>query len=423
MSSDYRSIWDTIVRRRAAVLVVLAVGLLVLPFALRVLTTTYSGTAHILLVNEQTQREPLVKPKDLTTLATSSVVLQRVRDELGLSETIAQLQSQTRVQVAEDSNVMPITFRSHSSDLAVTVPNAIANEVVNGYRDLSTRQYGRLTQRLRSQLAEQRMRMLQIEAQYQSTVTKNAFTGDEQSLDGMGTQLSDLYGQRDQAAAVLERDAAQGGAATRRSPAATGIIQQQVLDANPQYRDLQGTAAADAARLAFEQAQYSKRYPGLPGLQDQVARETGFVKREQRRLLATEVDYDRARLAAIDQQISAARERIVDLSQAGVSAEVLRAQRAAAEATYQAVSNNLGQAMANEAEAASLGSVVVIDRATSATSLFGSVKKRVALGFIVILALAVSSAFILESVEPRLDGIKQVERTYGRPLLGSLRAQ
>ena len=116
MSSDYRSIWDTIVRRRAAVLVVLAVGLLVLPFALRVLTPKYSGTAHILLVNEQTQRDPLVKPKDLTTLATSSVVLQRVRDELGLSETIAQLQSQTRVQVAEDSNVMPITFRSHSAD-------------------------------------------------------------------------------------------------------------------------------------------------------------------------------------------------------------------------------------------------------------------------------------------------------------------
>ena len=77
------------------------------------------------------------------------------------------------------------------------------------------------------------MRMLQIEAEYQSTVTKNAFTGDEQSLNGMGTQLSDLYGQRDQAAAVLESDAAQGDAATRQSPAATGIIQQQILDANP----------------------------------------------------------------------------------------------------------------------------------------------------------------------------------------------
>lgn len=423
MNSDYRSFWDTIVRHRVAVFVVLAIGLLALPSALRILTPTYSGTAHILLVNEQTQRDPLVKPKDLTTLATSSVVLQRVKDELGLSETIGQLQSQTRVQVAVDSNVMPITFRSHSADLAIAVPNAIANEVVNAYRDLSTRQYGRLTQRLRSQLAEQRMRILEIEAQYESTVTESSFTGDDQSLDAMTAQLSDLYGQRDQAYATLENDAAQADAAREQSPAATGIIQQQVLNANPEYRDLQDTTAADAAKLAFEQARYSKSYPGLPGLQDQVTRETGFVNREQQRLLASEVENDRAQLGAVDQQIAAQRQRLVGLSSAGVGAEVLRAQRDAAEATYQAMSNNLGQAIANEAEAASLGSVVVIDRATTASSWLGNVWARVMLGVIVILGLAISSAFILDSIDPRLDGTKQVEKAYGRPLLVSLRAR
>jgi uncharacterized protein involved in exopolysaccharide biosynthesis len=417
---DYRSYWDTIVRRRVAIFVVFAVGLLLLPLALRVLRPTYSGTAHVLLVNEQTQQNPLVNPKDLTTFATSSLVLQHVKDELGLPDDIAQLRSHIRVQVVVESNVMPITFRSHDPALAVAVPNAIADEVVKAYRGLSTQQYDRLTHQLRSRLDREEAKIRQIDSDYQGAVAGHSFTGSDQSLDVITAQLQDLEGQRDQARATLVGDAAQahGGA---QQLGVSGIVQQQVLEANPAYRIIRDAAATDAAQLSLERARYNSKYPGLPGLLDQIARENDSLRQAERGLLAGEVAVDRAKLHVLNRQIAAERARLVGLSRPAVTADVLRAERDAAEATYQTLSTSLGDAYANEAVAASLGSVVVIDRAVSVTSFLGSVAERAFLGLFLILGFSIASAFILDAVD--LDTIKRVEKIYGTRVLASLRTQ
>jgi capsular polysaccharide biosynthesis protein len=420
---DYRSLWDTIIRRRIAIVIVATIGLLLLPSALRVVKPTYSGTARILLVSEQTQRDPLVKPKDLTTFATSSLVLQHVKDQLGLTDDIAYLKSQIRVQVVVESNVIPITFRSHSAALAVAVPNAVANEVVNAYRGLSTRQYGSLTQQLRSQLADQRAKIRKIDYQYQTAVAGGSFTGNDQSLDALTAHLHDLDSQRDQAYATLVSDTAQANGRAQQLDA-TSIIRQQVLEANPEYRNIRDAAAMDAAKLSLEKSRYTESYPGLRGLLDQVARENNALRSAKQRLLVSEVTDDRAQLGVLDQQIAAEHARLVDLSQpGGVTPDVLRAERDAAEATYQTLSTSLGQALANEAEAASLGSVVVIDRAVPATTWFEGATERAALGLVIVLGFAISYAFILDAVDLRLNTSEQVEKLYGRPVLASLRVQ
>jgi uncharacterized protein involved in exopolysaccharide biosynthesis len=405
MMDYYRSLWDTIVRRRIAIAVVFAVGLLLLPLALRVLKPAYSGTARVLLVSEQTQRDPLVKPKDLTTLATSSLVLQHVKDQLGLADDITKLKSQVRVQVVVESNVMPITFRSQSPTLAVEVPNAIADEVVDAYRGLSTRQYDGLTQQLRSQLANEEAKIRQIDYDYQMAVAGDSFTGTDQSLDALTAHVQDLESQRDQADAAL----------------GSGIVQQQGLEANPAYRVIRDAVGTDTAQLSLERARYTSSYPGLPGLADQVAREMVTLSDAKQRLLASEVTDDRAQVGVLDRQIATERARLIGLSRLAVKADVLRAERDAAAATYQTLSTSLGEALANEAEAASLGSVVVIDRAVSATPYLGSVAERAVLGFFLVLVLAIASAFILDAVD--FDTIKRIEKIYGHPVLASLRIQ
>jgi uncharacterized protein involved in exopolysaccharide biosynthesis len=418
---DYRSLWETVVRRRVAIVIVSTIGLLLIPSALRVMKPTYSGTAQVLLVNEQMQRDPLVKPKDLTTLATSSLVLQHVKDQLRLTDDLAKLKSQIRVQVVVESNVMPITYRSQSPGLAVAVPNAVADEVVNAYRGLSTRQYDRLTQQIRSRLAAEQAKIREIDYHYQVSVAGHSFTGNDQSLDALTAHLHDVEAQRDRAYATLASDAAQAADVPHQLDVSN--IRQQVLDANPEYRAIRDAAATDSAKLSLEKSQYTQNYPGLRGLTDQVARENDSLTKAKQRLLASEIADDRTQLDVLDREVVAEQARLAGLSRPGVTADVLRAERDAAEATYQTLSTSLGQALATEAEAASLGSLVVIDRAVRVTPRLGSVTERAVLGLIIVLGFAILSAFILDAVDLRLDTIKRVEKVYGRPVLASLRIQ
>lgn len=418
---DYRSLWDTIVRRRVAIVMVSTIGMLLLPWALRVLKPTYSGTAHVLLVSEQMQRDPLVKPKDLTTLATSSLVLQHVKQQLGLTDDIAKLKSQIRVQVVVESNVMPITFRSHSAALAVAVPNAVADEVVNAYRGLSTRQYDSLTQQLRSRLADEQAKIRQIDYRYQIAVAGDSFTGNDQSLDALTAHLHDLEGQRDQAYATLTSDASQAAGGAHQLDVSN--VRPQVLEANPEYRTIRDAAATDSAKLSLEKSEYTQNYPGLRGLADQVARENDSLTKAKQRLLDSQAADDRLQVGVLDRQIGAEQARLVGLSRPGVTADVLRAERDAAEATYQTLSAGLGQAFATEAEAASLGSLVVIDRAVPVTPRFGGVTERAVLGLFIVLGFAILCAFIIDAADLRLDTINRIEKMYGRPVLASLRIE
>lgn len=416
---SFQSLWSTVSRRSAVIFAVLAIGLLAMSAALGYFKPTYSATAQVLLVDEQSQqRDPLVRAKDLTTLATSSTVLQNVRDELGLSDDIAALRSHLRVLVVVDSNVMAITFRSHSQALAVKTANAVADSVVSTYHAISSRQYSDLTSRLRLDLAAQQANISRIDRAYQGAVARGASTGDDQSLDLVTAQLDTLQAQRNAAYASLESDAAQADSA---STTVRGSLPSGALQDHPEYGQLAQATGSDAARLALLRSRYSSKYPGLPDLTDQVQRETNSLRQARQRVLQSEVADDRTRVENLDQQVADAQQRLSDSTESGLSADVLRAQRVAAENTYQTLSTSLGQAMADEAEAASLGSAVVIDRAIPMNPLLATLQNRIAIAFLFVLALALASAFLVDALDPRFDTGSQIEKVYGRPILALLK--
>jgi hypothetical protein len=77
--------------------------------------------------------------------------------------------------------------------------------------------------------------------------------------------------------------------------------------------------------------------------------------------------------------------------------------------------------VANRADALSLGSVVIVDRAIVSDTQVGFSKSRwlLFLGFLT-LALAVSGAFIADQLNPRLTRTSQVEDIYGRPVVATI---
>jgi capsular polysaccharide biosynthesis protein len=101
----------------------------------------------------------------------------------------------------------------------------------------------------------------------------------------------------------------------------------------------------------------------------------------------------------------------------------VRALRDAEEAQYQALALRLSNAQANSAEANSLGSVAVIDRAEIAEPSLLGPNLLLALGLCVALALAIAAAYFAESLDPRFITPTDVESVYGRPVLGSLNSK
>ena len=78
----------------------------------------------------------------------------------------------------------------------------------------------------------------------------------------------------------------------------------------------------------------------------------------------------------------------------------LAAQRDALQTEYTALATRRANALANRAEASSLGGVVVLDRAIEAdTRLAGGRTRAAVVGLILVLALAFGAAFLVETLD------------------------
>ena len=90
------------------------------------------------------------------------------------------------------------------------------------------------------------------------------------------------------------------------------------------------------------------------------------------------------------------------------------------ETEYAALATRRANALANRAEASSLGSVVVLDRAIKAdTQLAGGRTRAAVVAFILVLALAVGTAFLVESLDPRIRRPEEIEELYGIPVVAT----
>jgi hypothetical protein len=271
---------------------------------------------------------------------------------------------------------------------------------------------------------------------------QNTALGSEHAFEALSTRLDDLEAQRGIANATLQGDAAGVGALSPNAPAISKIAHHEILAGDEYFRTLVTGTSKDKAELAFDRAQYTDRLPGLRELQVKVAAENALVATQRERLLHDPdafsaaqaqanidsrkaqalVDGDKSRVASLISGINA---QLGTLPTASARYAWLRLQRDAAQADYLALSARRTSAEASRAEALSLGSVVVIDRAVRATTAVVGMGRSslVAVTALFVLLIAFGMAFAAEYFDPRLRRADQIENLYGAEVIATLGKQ
>ncbi len=100
---------------------------------------------------------------------------------------------------------------------------------------------------------------------------------------------------------------------------------------------------------------------------------------------------------------------------------IVRLQRDAALAAYRAIAARLANSLADRADVLSLGSVVVVDRASASDAQASVSSNRLLVTFaLMALLLALIATFIAEQLDTRLRRPAQIEALYGRPVVATL---
>lgn len=451
---NVKSFCDVLSRQRWAVLAALALGAAIAVLLAARTPPAYIAASSVLMVpatsadessgNPITTTRPLLSD-DLPLLAQSAAVLRRVSQDTGRSLDSGQFGRRVRTQVSQSSNVMTIRFFDGTPERALRGANAVADAVVAEYRTIATQRYDTLAADIRRQL-EQRQRDLQR----LDTDLQRAAASDPYAQDGAGAasgisvdaRLVRLQDERDELAAKLSGDAAQAVVTSRRKIETAPLARQQAASADPVYRNLRERYGRDAAELRRTQTEFASNYPGLAELQEIVRRERAGLAGDERRIAAAPlsgtqpyadamaeenrarslVANDRAKLEQLDRTIAGVKGQLSGTSPAGPHVAALRRERASAEAAYQLLSTRLSTTLADRAAAASTGSLMVFDHATSAAP---SPYTRPVLVTTAVMLLAmwiaITLAFVLDSIDVRFRSSASIERVYGTPVLEVVR--
>jgi hypothetical protein len=209
----------------------------------------------------------------------------------------------------------------------------------------------------------------------------------------------------------------------------TAMVRADVLQHDPQYQELQSQFTADAAQLAASRVSHTESFPGVVALAEKVDREKDQLKASEasavRNGAGLSPSYtlagDRARLNALDMQLAEERANLQRLASPGAAIGTVRAERDAAQQQYLSLTERLSAAQADAAQAASLGTLVVIDRAVASANPGWLISPHlfVILGLIV-LALAIAAAYVADNVDRRFWEASDMENLYDRPVLLTL---
>jgi uncharacterized protein involved in exopolysaccharide biosynthesis len=259
----------------------------------------------------------------------------------------------------------------------------------------------------------------------------------ENSIGAITTQIGELRVQRATAYAQLQGDQAIANT-TAGGPGLSRTARHQILQSDPAYQAVRTAEAKDIAQLASDQAGYTGNFPGLPGAVAKLKAENGTAAKIASHALADPNAYseaaatsaaehshqmaivagDTVRLKQLDDLINGQLADLRDVPTTGSKYSQLRAQRDSLMTEYTALATRRANALANRAEASSLGSVVVLDRAIKAdTQLAGGRSRAAFVALLLILALAIGAAFLVESLDPRIRRAEEVEELYGIPVV------
>jgi uncharacterized protein involved in exopolysaccharide biosynthesis len=392
----------------------------------------YTATANVLIVNGNSRNDPTLSSPDLPSIVGSTVILERVQRELGISTPLVTMKRQLVAKPpAYRSGIMRIQYTDSDRNRAAMVANGIADELARYYSELSTARYDEDLRALDDELLKQKKALENIDAQLRAQGGGGYVASDERDDASTGSQVSTLESQRALANADLQGDIAH-------EQAAVSDTRRDILMSDPLYQQLQASLTKASAELADARSRYTADYPGLTALQDRVDSLKAAAAREAERVSSTQatgpvaaaassdeskaqasVVADRAKVAALDQELANENKRINVAS----SLELLQLARDEALREYQSIAARRATSLADRADALSLGSVEVVDRAIPSEAQSGIGPIRLTLTAAMVIAIiALGSAFLADQLDPSLRRVTQIEGLYGKPLIATLRA-
>lgn len=402
----------------------------------------FAAIAHVLLVNDQSGRDPSAAGVDMPTIVESTAVLEDVKRRLHLDYSIPQLRKAIVARVAPKSSIMTIIGQDHDARIAVDLPNAVADSFVEIYSKLSYSRYDQVTQRLQNDLHAKRETVYRLERQLEAASSGASYVGSQTSLDAGAAHLADLTESRGVALGQLTGDRLALKLGRGQPGTLAGVVRHEILMNNAPYHESELAVGKDIAGYTTARAGVNDDFPGMAGFRDKLKKEADALAAMRERALtlpdayspsragqvvandksAAAVAGDEAHLKDLDAQIALAKSALLVSSQGGTSIGALRAERDATEAQYQALALRVSTAQANSAESSSLGQVVVVDRALKPEPTLLKPPLLLLLGLAAAAALACVAAYLAELLIPRLLGPSDVERVYGQPTLTTLRS-
>ena len=153
-------VYDSVRRNILLVSLVFVVMLIAAAGYVRFAPRQYLAGANVLVVNGNTRDDPTLSSPDLPSIATSTVVLERVRKDLKLDMSLQDLKRHMSAKPPPfKSSILRIQYTDSDSARAALVTNTVADELANYYREISKSRYDEDLAGLNAELAKQRERI------------------------------------------------------------------------------------------------------------------------------------------------------------------------------------------------------------------------------------------------------------------------
>jgi len=453
---------DVLVRRRRPFAVAFLVAALVLDaLAVLVVPTEYAAQSSVLMAAggdhdtpaDATSSTKPILSADLPYLATTPTVLTNVARDIGWGQdphALLRLMHHIKANLSappagaialSPGAIVVIRFTGLSSADSAAGANAVADEMTRFYHDRATARFRVLTADLQQQVEARRARINRVDTEIQRLTAAAPYLAAHDDAHSLSAQYQTLAEERAEVEAVAKGEAAAASVTNRRPAEAELAARREITESDPAYRDVVDQFGRDFARLAAVQSQYSDAYPGLPELRHTVAGERSAVQGRrailQQKPPALDTGYaaalgeatraqsvaagDAAKLQGLNQVL---RETQAELNTGKTLAsrfDDLQRERDVQTSAYGVLSSRLAEARADQAQAGSIGSVSVLDRAPYGKPVFYTVLPvRIALALLLSLCIAFAMILWLDRREYRMWSVTIVETVYGAPVVATL---
>jgi hypothetical protein len=453
---------DVLIRRWRPFAVAFLVAAIVLnAIAVLVVPTEYAAESSVLMAaggdhdtpSDATSATKPILSADLPYLATTATVLANVARDIGwprdprallrlMHHIKANLSAPPAGAIAlAPGAIVVIRFTGLSSADSAAGANAVAEEMTRFYHDRATERFSVLTADLQQQVNARRARINRVDSEIQRLTAAAPYLATHDDTHSLSAEYQTLAQERAEVEATAKGEAAAAAVTSRRPAEAELAARRQITESDPAYRDVADQFGHDFARLATVQAEYSGAYPGLPELRHTVAGERQAVQGRrsalQQKPPALDTGYaaalgevtraqslaagDAAKLEGLNQVLGQTQDQLNAGKLLASRFDDLQRERDVQTSAYGVLSARLAEARADQAQAGSIGSVSVLDRAAYGKPVFYTVLPvRIGLALLLALCIAFATIFWLDRREYRMWSVTIVENVYGAPIVATL---